>query len=187
MMKKKQDEFVVNFDHLLYEYNLMHSLHKKYLSPDSDIKAHALEIWKQTMVSISDYCEEHNCPDEFKWQFIEIETFESQKNSEAECKPPANSFGTSDETADALSAQNVPDDQRDWLLDASPQDTPQDDEPEPMDTSGLPLSREGHLILGKHEVLKKWQYLVQLKENVAVWKLLTLQNLSSDDDIPLIE
>ena len=168
MMKKKQDEFMINFDYLFYEYNLMHSSHMKYLSSDSDIKAHALKIWKQIMMSISDYCKEHNCLNEFKWQFIEIETFESQKNSETEHKPSANSLGASDKTADASFTQNVPDNQRDWLLDALPQDTSQDDEPELMDTSGLPLSHEGHPILGKCEVLKKWQYLVWLKENVAV-------------------
>ena len=74
------------------------------------------------MILISDYCEEHNCSDEFKWQFIEIETFESKKNSEAEHKSPdgtANSLGVikgstsdskvSDETADTSFTQEVPD------------------------------------------------------------------------------
>ena len=200
---------MINFDYFLVEYKLMHSLYKKYLSSDSDIKAHALETWKQTMVLISDYCKEHNCSDEFKWQFIEIETFESQKNSEAEHKSPdgtANSLGVvkgsinglkaSDGTADISSVQEVPDvqkvpdDQKDWLLNAPPplNDLPSsDDEPEPMDTSGLPLSHEGHPILGKHKVFKKWQYLVWLKESVAVWKLLVLQDLNSDDDILLIK
>ena len=67
MIKKKQKEFVVNFDYFLVEYKSMHSSHKKYLSPDSDTKAHTLEIWKQTMTSISDYCKKHNCLNEFKW------------------------------------------------------------------------------------------------------------------------
>ena len=136
------------------------------------------------MTSINDYCKKHNCSDEFKWQFIKIETFESKKNSEVKCKPlneTANSLSVikgsasdlkaSDRTADTSSAQEVPDDQKDWLLDAPPPPDdlpPLDDEPEPMDTSGLPLSCEGHPILGKHKVFKKWQYLIWLKENVAV-------------------
>ena len=102
----------------------------------------------------------------------------------------------SDETADASftqevpDVQKVPDDQKDWLLDASPplDDSPSlNDEPEPMNTSGLPLSHEGHPILEKCKVFKKWQYLVWLKESVAVWKSFVLQNLSFNDNILLIE
>ena len=71
---------------------------------------------------ISDYCKKHNCLNEFKWQFIKIETFESKKNSEAKHKSlsgTANSLDVvkgstsgskaSDEIADTSSAQEVSD------------------------------------------------------------------------------
>ena len=44
MIKKKQKEFVINFNYFFVEYKLMHSLYKKYLNSDSDIKAHTFEI-----------------------------------------------------------------------------------------------------------------------------------------------
>ena len=67
MMKKKQKKFVINIDYFFHVYKLMHSMYKKYFNSDFDIKTVTLEAWKKIMVSFSDYCKKHNCPDEFKW------------------------------------------------------------------------------------------------------------------------
>ena len=145
----------------------MYNSYKKYFSLDSNIKAHTFKTWKQTIMLISNYCKKHNCSDEFKWQFIKIETFESQKNSEAKHKSPANSLdavrdSTSDETINTLFTQNMFENQKDWLLNASPQNisqntlqnTSQNNEPEPMNTSDLSLLHKSYSILEKHKILK---------------------------------